>query len=1064
MINTARMQHWFRKRVDEWRLALEIWRSGLFDRRWYRSRYPDVAHARIPALIHFMRYGFHEGRDPSSRFQGTWYFRAYRDVAASGMNPVLHYLRFGRTEGRLPCPPSADGGNDELPSRYSDPYEAWLAVNRWNERAEADLHARLKEARDVLPTISVVMPVYNPDLAFLDKAIESVRGQIFTRWELCIADDASTDPKVRGSLESLSKNSRIRVVFRSGNGGISRATNSAAELATGDYLLLIDQDDELEIDALAEVVLFIAERPETDFLYSDSDKIDAEGRRSDPHFKPDWSPETLLSYMYACQVMVIRRSLFQELGGMRSEYDGSQDHDFALRVAERTDRIGHIPRVLYHWRRHPGSLAQSGAAKPHSLEAGRRAIQDALRRRGIEGIVETPEWALRAGVGIHHIVFPDTGPSVTIVVPTRNRVDLLKRCLASLEKTTYRPYEVLIVDNDSDDPETLDYLQGQQHEVLKVSSDPPGEFNFSRLINRGAARARSGYFLLLNNDTEVVAPRWLSAMMGYARMLDVGAVGALLRFPDGCIQHAGVVCDILDPLHGECCEHAFKQERPFGGHERGMTALTRNCSAVTAACMLTSRSLFLEMGGFDEQGLKVIYNDPDYCLRLAERGCRTVYTPDAELLHHEGASRVGGYRAHEVACFRDRHGHRRDPYYNHNYSRERPLFGLQPRRVVCGKRRPFRVLLFTHNLNLEGAPKVVSQIACYLKAKRIAEPVVYSPTDGPRRKELECQGIQVCMGEPRETLRGYLSARRPHVIFSNTISGWYAIGYAKELNIPAVWTVHESFWAMSQMPWELREHVGRLLSYPYRVVFVCGATREQYRRYDLHGTFTVIPNAIDAVSLDETTMQLMRQDARQSLGIAREECVILNVGTPCERKGQIDAVLAMKMLLQKSSGGGLARLVLLGDRPSPYSQRIHEILRDLPEAVQQRIVVVSEVDDVDRYYAAADIFLLTSRVESAPLVILEAMARGLPILATPVDGVVEQVREGVNADFYFPGDVAVLARKMERLIGDPQRRRRYGDGSCEMLKTLGGFDGMVRSYAEILQEASLAGTFGDQRG
>jgi len=301
-----------------------------------------------------------------------------------------------------------------------DPYEAWLEVNEWNARRAGWLRARLSALSDP-PLLSIVMPVYDPPLALLDRAIASVAAQVYPRWELCIADDASTDEAVRETLSRwAAQDPRIRVVFREANGHISRATNSAADLACGDFLAFMDQDDEITPDALGEIALHLVEHPETDVLYSDDDKIDVEGRRFAPQFKPDWSPELLLSYMYWSHLLVVRRRVFAEAGGLRPGFEGAQDYDLALRVTEITDRVGHLPKVLYHWRVTPGSTAGSGAAKPESFGAGRRAVQEALDRRGIRARAHQPDWAVAAGCGIFAHEFPDDGPRVAIIIPTRN--------------------------------------------------------------------------------------------------------------------------------------------------------------------------------------------------------------------------------------------------------------------------------------------------------------------------------------------------------------------------------------------------------------------------------------------------------------------------------------------------------------------------------------------------------------------------------------------------------------------------------------------------------------------
>ncbi len=308
----------------------------------------------------------------------------------------------------------------------------------------------------------------------------------------------------------------MRTCLRESNGNISAATNSAAQLARGEFIVLLDHDDLLTADALAEIALCATALPEADIIYSDDDKIDSTGKRFAPQFKPDWSPELLLGYMYFSHVFAVRRDLYARVGGMRVGFEGSQDYDFALRATETARAIAHIPQMLYHWRVLPGSTAASGAAKPQSFEAGRRAVQDALQRRGITGTARQPEWARKAKCRhLRRRISRTTAPRSASSFQTRNSLSILRRCIESLRTTTYRNYEVIVVDNDSDDPATLEYLKDLPHRVERIGN-PHGRFNFAWINNRAAEHADGELLLFLNNDTEVIEPRWLSQMVGHA--------------------------------------------------------------------------------------------------------------------------------------------------------------------------------------------------------------------------------------------------------------------------------------------------------------------------------------------------------------------------------------------------------------------------------------------------------------------------------------------------------------------------------------------------------------------
>ncbi len=532
-----------------------------------------------------------------------------------------------------------------------------------------DLRALLRH-----PLISIVMPVYNPDLAHLSSAIDSVRAQIYDNWELCIADDASTDASVARTLKQYAAaDPRIKVTFREHNGHIAACSNSALELATAEWVALLDQDDLLAKHALAFVAATIEEHPEAGLIYSDEDKIDQEGARCCPFFKSDWNPELLLGQNYVSHLGVYRRALLVEIGGFREGYEGSQDYDLALRCSEKLQpaQIRHIPRVLYHWRMVEGSAAATSEAKPYAPKAARLAIADHLERKNIDGAVvpcpENREWHRV----IYHLRSPL--PLVSIIIPTRDQAALLQRCLTSIrEKTDYAPIEIVIVDNGSTKPETHAFLNDLALDPrIQIVTDG-AEFNFSRLINRGVRIARGEILAFLNDDIETDKSDWLREMVSRAIQPEVGAVGARLWYPDGRLQHAGVVLG----LHG-VARHAFQRFLPQPVALMNRTfILSQNYSAVTAACMVLRKTGFDDVGGFDEN-LPNNFNDVDFCLRLRERGLQIIWTPYADLIHQESASRGrhsdSAERAlllHDMAYLQEKWGEqlRNDPFYSPNLS------------------------------------------------------------------------------------------------------------------------------------------------------------------------------------------------------------------------------------------------------------------------------------------------------------------------------------------------------------------------------------------------------------
>ena len=558
-------------------------------------------------------------------------------------------------------------------------YEIWQRRHRLTAEDRDRIRAQVeKMARP--PLISVLLPVYNTDEAWLRKCLDSVLSQIYPHWELCIADDASTLPHVRSILEEYRNgDGRVRLVFRETNGHISAASNSALSLAAGDYVALLDHDDELTPDALYEIAALIGRHPETDMIYTDEDKIDTQGRRHSPFFKPDWSPDTFLSLMYTCHLGVYRTALVRKIGGFREGFEGSQDYDLVLRLTERTDRIRHIPRVLYHWRSIPASSASSFDSKGYAQDAGLRAVREALERRGEDAVAEPVEGLS----GRYRARYRLPGrPLVSIVIPTRDLSALLETCLHSVfERTAYDRFEVIIVDNDSREPETRElFRRWQEREPARFRVVPmPIPFNFPALINEGVRNAHGDLVLLLNNDIEVVSGDWLAEMAAQAMRPRVGAVGAKLLYPDDTVQHAGVVLGI-----GGIAGHSHKYlSNDWPGYFDRLR-ITANYAAVTGACLMVEKAKFDEAGGFDE-ALPVAFNDVDFCIRLLKAGYYNLCLSHPVLYHHESKTRGPEDTVEKQIRFRGeidlmeaRWGEllKNDPYYSPHLTRYREDYSI----------------------------------------------------------------------------------------------------------------------------------------------------------------------------------------------------------------------------------------------------------------------------------------------------------------------------------------------------------------------------------------------------
>ena len=562
-------------------------------------------------------------------------------------------------------------------------YQRWVAsYDTLGDEDRRELAARLPFLRS-RPLFSVLMPVYETDEQWLRRAVESVREQIYPDWELCVADDSSKSPYVKQVLDELAtQDERIRIVYRPANGHISAASNSALELARGDFIVLLDHDDELPPHALFRLAEELDAHPDAAIIYSDEDKIDERGRRFDPYFKPDWNPDLMNSQNLVSHLGAYRTSLVKELGGFREGFEGSQDHDLALRVSEKVDagQIRHIPAVLYHWRAVRGSTARAFGEKDYASLAARKAIQDHLDRIGVAATAEPG-----AAPWLHRVRYrlPEPAPLVSLIIPTRDGLSLLRACVESIRaRTDYPNYELIVVDNQSIEPQTHSYLLELEKSGAARVLRHPQPFNYSEINNLAAREARGELLGFLNNDLEVIDGGWLRELASQAMRKEIGAAGAKLLFQGDSVQHAGIILGLgVDRIAGT--PHRGMGRGAFGHF--GRAAVIQDFSAVSAACLVMRKQVFEEVRGFDAVNLAVSYNDVDLCLRLREHGYRVVWTPYAELYHKESATRGSDLTAEkrtrflsEVAYMRKRWGDQllNDPCFNPNLSLDSDAFLL----------------------------------------------------------------------------------------------------------------------------------------------------------------------------------------------------------------------------------------------------------------------------------------------------------------------------------------------------------------------------------------------------
>lgn len=533
-------------------------------------------------------------------------------------------------------------------------YRKWFKANYPSAKvikSQTSAAAKFKQK----PLISVLVPTYNTNPRHLRDCLDSVIAQSYQNWELCIADDASPNKDVVDVLkEYAAKDKRIKYVVRSENGHICRATNSALKLSKGEYISLLDHDDILWPNALYEVVKVINGDPKVDFIYSDEDKIDEKGtNHKDPFFKPGWSPDFLRSVNYITHFSTIRRSLVLKVKGFRAGYEGTQDWDLFLRVSRETDKVAHIPKVIYSWRMSGNSTAQDPSAKEYAYTNQKKALLDDVKARGYEADInwQIPYSMWRIDYKLKKEAL------VSIIIPTKNAYEYIERCLRSIkEKTRYKNFEIVLMDTGSDDERVWDLYEqyknlGKNFKLVKWTK----EFNFAAVCDMGAEKAKGDYYLFLNNDTEVISPTWIEDMLGYAQQKEVGAVGCKLLYPNGKLQHGGIILGV-GGLHGTpgIAGHyfpAFAENPPQDLAQLLYTGGTRNFTAVTAAVVMVEKKKFWQVKGFDPN-YRIAFNDVDFCLKLYAAGYRNVYLPHALLFHHESIS-VGapGSKVRDVAEF-----------------------------------------------------------------------------------------------------------------------------------------------------------------------------------------------------------------------------------------------------------------------------------------------------------------------------------------------------------------------------------------------------------------------------
>jgi len=945
-----------------------------------------------------------------------------------------------------------------------DPYAAWQAAGRLTPRLRETLARAAQQLAANGPKISVLVDTCGCTPDQLAALAASLTAQIYPFWEAWFV----------GAPAPGAGDTRCHSEKCAGPKDVVRALNAAAHQSGGALLTLLPGHSRLAPDALLEIAERFAAMPALELAYTDEDRMDDTGRRTDPDFKPEWSPALALSGLFPGHLSVVRRARFLELGSFREDFAAVPWLDVLLRIGDKLDpaHVAHIPLVGHHaW---AGARRETDLADP-AYEQARAALADAVTRREWAAQPFLPECGHHRRECFHQLRWSPillARLPVTIVIPTRDRLHLLQECVERLEETVdWRHVKLVIVDDHSRDTDALRYLaQIQQRTDLRCTvvrtADAAAPFNYSRLVNAALPSIDTPLVLHLNNDVNALERGWLEEMAGWFTLPDVGVVGAKLIYPDRTLNHTGIV---IGP-HGGLADTPFAKadERTIG---LAWHSAAREVSAVTGACLLTRASLYRQLGGFDEQDFGVAYNDVDYCLRVRAAGHRIIYTPQAKLMHWGSATRGVTFDEAEHIAFVRRFPAYRDPYFSAHWRLDDAVVRSRtdgPDRTARTGRP--RLLLLTHNLNLEGAPLFLLEYAAHL-AGTGSRLEVLAAQDGPLRASFEALGAHLTVADPGPLLHaadddafsrqlaelsGKVDWDQVDLVVCNTLFSFWGVHLARSADRPSLLYLHESssvFRAFeTRLALGLHHLVHDALRTATRTLCLCAATRAYYADDD-RGNFRIVPSWIRLADIDEFRRTHDRAATRRQLGFRDDEVVIANIGTVCERKGQHIFLRAAALFNREHRAGPPVRFVLVGARPGIYLDLIR---RDLARLGLANVTLVPETREVFAHFVAADMFVCTSYEESFPRVVMEAMAFRTPIVSTDVHGIADMIGQRQDGYLVKPGDVAGLARMMGTCLAKERSGKSLAPAAYSKALRLYDATRVLPWHARLAREAVLA--------
>jgi glycosyltransferase involved in cell wall biosynthesis len=915
------------------------------------------------------------------------------------------------------------------------PYRQWLRHNRLSPALTEIMRTQAAVLAAGGPVFRLLADARGCTAAHLGELAATLQAQLYPRWELHFI--LPHDTPLAGTAAALATDARIAFHQAADRAGFAGALNAALQSGQAGHVTLLPAHSRLSPDALLQLAEKLTAQPGLELVYTDEDCMDDTGVRSAPGFKSDWSPALALSGLFPGHLSVMSRARLDALGGFREAYSLVPWYDVLLRLTENlpADRVAHVPHVCHHAR--AGVPLITDLADP-SIEQARAALQDSLQRRGSPAAAFFPETAHHQRRRYHQLCWPAdvlVRLPVTIVIPTRDRLHLLQECFELLNETVnWSHVRLIIVDDHSRDPDALRFLDmiqrrpGLRCKVLRPDN-PQAPFNYSHLVNLALPHVETPLILHLNNDVNALEPGWLEEMAGWFTQPDVGVVGAQLIYPDRSLNHTGIV---VGP-HGGLADTPLAKMQPRELPEIEWHAATREVSAVTGACLLTRTELYRRLNGFDEPALGVAFNDVDYCLRAQAAGYRVLYTPQAKLMHWGSATRGVTFDEAEHIAFIRRYPGFRDPYLNPSLTLTagRPA-PAHTRYVHAARGGRLRVLLLTHNFNLEGAPLFLIEYATYLVREAGFSLEVFTTEDGPLRARYEALGAKITLGDrhriysaanPEEftsrvdEVRARFDFRAIDLVVCNTLVCFWGVHLAHRAGKPSLFYIHESSsifrFFEKALPLPMHALVGGAFRLATRALFLCRATERYYKEFDERGNFRRIPSWIQIEAIADFQRAHPRAELRRRLGYSEDETIVANIGTVCERKGQHTFIRAVAHFNRQHAGAGRHRFLLVGGRAGVYLDLLREEIKRLGIA---NLEIIMETREAYQYFQAADLFVCSSYEESFPRVLLEAMAFRTPIVSTDVHGIPEMVGQRQDAYLVPPGDELALSRMMKTCL------------------------------------------------